>query len=101
MALWKSLGATLLSTDEGPHAVLGEEIRFKRPLTLFKPVTVGAGAEGAQIATPVAMGGSGDLAGLADSDGFVLRDAEQDVFGAGARYPLWLWSDPYRHVQTL
>jgi molybdopterin molybdotransferase len=94
-ALWKSLGATLLATERRPHAALGGEIRFKRPLTLFKPVTVGMGPEGEPTATPLAMGGSGDLAGLAESDGFVELNAEQDVFAAGSRHPLYLWSDPY------
>jgi molybdopterin molybdotransferase len=99
-ALWKALGAGLCPLDQRPRAVLSEPLKFKPPLTLFKPVSVGGDASGARTATPVKMGGSGDLAGLSDSDGFIELAAEKEVFDAGTRHPLWLWSDPTMQVQT-
>jgi len=97
-ALWKSMGAVLCMPDRRPASPLSESITFKKPLTLFKPVTISVTEVGTRCATPHSMGGSGDLAGLAESDGFVELPADQDVFEGGIPFPLWLWSEPYGQV---
>ncbi len=94
-ALWKSLGAKLRVAAERPQAILETSVRFGKALTLFKPVTIDVSADGGRTAKPVAMGGSGDLAGLSDSDGFVELAAEQDEFEAGTSHTVWSWADPY------
>ena len=97
-ALWQSMGAALCAPDRRPRLPLAETVRFEKPLALFKAVTIRVTEEGTRCAAPVRMGGSGDLAGLAESDGFVELPAEQDVFEVGTRYPVWLWSEPYAHI---
>jgi len=96
--LWASLGARLVDVDERPGARLGAEFAFKKSLTYFLPVTLRETADGMRTACAVAMGGSGDLAGLADSDGFLELPAEPKVFEAGSVYPLWTWAAPYGHA---
>ena len=97
-ALWKAMGAVVRSAQQRPSLALAEEITFGRALTLFKPITIRVFENGERGAAPVKMGGSGDLAGLAESDGFVELPADQDVFERGILVPLWLWSEPYGQI---
>lgn len=94
-ALWAHLGARLKEPAARPHAVLAEDVIFKRPLTLFQPVRVCDDVRGACRATPAPMNGSGDLAGLALSDGVVELPAGRRVFAAGEAHVLWRWADIY------
>jgi len=73
-------------------AVLIERVVFQPALTLFLPVTVSAGPRGERQAAPAPLNTSGDLAGLAGTDGFVELPAEVEVFEAGAVVPFWPWS---------
>jgi len=94
-ALWQSMGAVVRPAEQRPGAPLSETITFKKSLTLFKPVATSVSEGNTRCVTPHKMGGSGDLAGLAESDGFVELPAHQDVFEAGSTFPIWLWSEPY------
>lgn len=94
-ALWRHVGAGLRSADARPRAVLTVEVRFKKPLTLFQPVRVCEHTDGRRLATPVPMNGSGDLAGLAVSDGVLELPDGGRTFAAGEAHVIWLWADPY------
>ncbi|MDA0990338.1 MAG: molybdopterin molybdotransferase MoeA [Verrucomicrobia bacterium] len=86
-ALWQSLGA---KPSTRPRVALGENITFKPELTLFKPVRIESGEQGLG-AFPVPMNGSGDLAGLATSDGFVELPVGQERFEVGEMFSFWSW----------
>lgn len=90
-ALWAHLGAAMCAPSERQQARLAVAIRMDKPLTLFQPVRVWEDGGGTRMATPVPMNGSGDLAGLATSDGFLELAAGGRVFEAGSAHPVWLW----------
>lgn len=93
-ALWRHLGARVPPPAERPRAVLAEDVRANKPLTLFVPVRVHEDAQGRRVATPVPMNGSGDLAGLATSDGVLELPDGGRTFAAGEAHVLWRWSEP-------
>jgi molybdopterin molybdotransferase len=70
-------------------AVLAADVTFKPPLTHFLLVSLRPDADGRLRATPERAHGSGDLASLLPSDGFVELPAERDFFAAGEVLPAW------------
>ncbi len=77
-----------------PKALLAASFSFKPSLTYFLQVRLQINAQGQLLAWPVAGKGSGDLANLADADGFMELPLERSQFEAGEAFPLWL----YRHA---
>ncbi len=74
----------------GPQpAVLTEAVQFRPMLAHLLPVRVAVDAQGVRLATPVAVGGSGDLAGLLGAGAFLELPAELTDFAAGTAWPAW------------
>ncbi len=76
---------------EAELAVLAEDYRVESPRTLFLPVSVDRAEDGRLLALPVALNGSGDLAGITNSDGFLELPADTPRFAAGSAWPLTRW----------
>lgn len=72
-------------------AVLAEAFEFDKPLTYFLPVKLSFNAKGQRLAIPVHINGSGDFAGLVQSDGFVELDEGESHFAAGTVVRLFRW----------
>ena len=70
-------------------AVLTVDIHFKPQLTHFVPVRLETDAAGRRLATPLRVGGSGDLAGLLGATAFLELPPEPVVFAAGSVWPAW------------
>jgi molybdopterin molybdotransferase len=70
-------------------AMLAVDINFKPQLTHFVPVRLNVDAEGRRLATPLRVGGSGDLAGLVGATAFLELPPEPAVFPAGSVWPAW------------
>jgi molybdopterin molybdotransferase len=70
-------------------AVLTVDINFKPQLAHFVPVRLTVDAEGRRLATPLRVGGSGDLAGLVGATAFLELPPEPAVFPAGSVWPAW------------
>lgn len=90
------VGPWLLATQQpqagapGPTpAVLTAPVQFRPALAHLLPVAVAVDAMGVRRATPVAVGGSGDLAGLLGADAFLELPAELTDFAAGTVWPAW------------
>ncbi|ALW84833.1 hypothetical protein AUC43_06865 [Hymenobacter sedentarius] len=78
------------ATAETPApAVLTVDINFKPQLAHFVPVRLTVDAEGRRLATPLRVGGSGDLAGLLGATAFLELPPEPAVFPAGSVWPAW------------
>jgi molybdopterin molybdotransferase len=77
------------AADTPLPAALTVEISFKPQLAHFVPVRLAVDAEGRRLATPLRVGGSGDLAGLIGADAFLELPPEQVVFAAGSVWPAW------------
>ena len=77
-----------------PHATLARQVRFEPPLTLFQPVRIEHVPNGTCQAEPVSVGGSGDAAGFAESDGMLELPADETTFEAGRSFPMWRWDQP-------
>ncbi|MBD2769056.1 molybdopterin molybdotransferase MoeA [Hymenobacter sp. BT664] len=76
---------------EGPApAILTVDIEFKPQLTHFVPVRVEVDATGRCLATPLRVGGSGDLAGLLGATAFLELPPEPVRFAAGTVWPAWV-----------
>jgi molybdopterin molybdotransferase len=71
-------------------ATLAVELTFAPPLTHFVPVRLQVDAQGRRHATPLRVGGSGDLASLIGADAFLELPPEPAVFAAGTAWPAWL-----------
>ncbi|MBK6903228.1 MAG: molybdopterin molybdotransferase MoeA [Saprospirales bacterium] len=74
---------------------LETDYSFTPSLTFFLQVKVFTAPDGRLIGQPRTGKGSGDLANLADADGFLELPASQTSFPAGSAFPLWL----YRSIQ--
>ncbi len=70
-------------------AALAEPFEFKPDLTYFLQVRLQSTLNGQLLAWPVAGKGSGDLANLADADGFLELPRGRDYFPAGEGFRLW------------
>lgn len=71
-----------------PKAILAKDVVFKPDLTYYLEVTVLFGDDGRLMAIPRKGHGSGDLANLLRADAFIKLPRGQDLFEAGAVYPL-------------
>lgn len=94
-ALRRYLGLEKSALRDTLYAKLGEEVVFNKALTYFLPVKVNFTRAGSVTADPVNVNGSGDLAALVHSDGFIELDAEKKKFIAGESYPLFLWKEVF------
>lgn len=74
------------------YAELAENYSYGAPFTLFLPVKVKHGTTGKLLAVPCPVHGSGDLAGLTQSDGFIELPAEPSVYRRGSPWPLYRWT---------
>ncbi|MCI1190118.1 molybdopterin molybdotransferase MoeA [Hymenobacter sp. DH14] len=82
--------ATPAAAEAGPQpAVLTVDINFKPQLTHFVPVRLTVDAEGRRLATPLRVGGSGDMMGLVGATAFLELPPEPAVFAAGSVWPVW------------
>ena len=77
-------------------AVLGEDVTFTPQLQYFMQVSTVFNELGQLIATPVQGNGSGDLANLMESDGFLELPAEQNEFNKGEVFRLWSFKNELR-----
>lgn len=68
------------------YAVLGEAIEFKPALSYFVQVKLASQTDGTLVATPHAGGGSGDLANLLESDGFLELPPDRSHFRKGEAF---------------
>ncbi|GAB2940921.1 molybdopterin molybdotransferase MoeA [Hymenobacter coalescens] len=71
------------------RAALTADVLFRPPLTHFLLVSLRPGPDGRLMAHPERAHGSGDLASLLPSDGFVELPAERSEFRAGEVLPVW------------
>lgn len=72
-------------------AVLAADFKFQPDLTYFLQVKIMPDAKGRLMAYPSAGRGSGDLANLADSDGFLELPAKPSLFRKGEIFSLILF----------
>ncbi|MBG8554282.1 molybdopterin molybdotransferase MoeA [Hymenobacter guriensis] len=70
-------------------AVLTQPVDFKPPVTHFLLVRLVADSNGRLLATPERAGGSGDMASLLTSSGFLELPPEMEHFPAGTVLPAW------------
>ena len=82
--LQKSIGIQYVNED---NAILSENFTFHPALTYFLQVRL-QNKNGKLIATPLKGKGSGDLANLADADGFLELPADKTEFMKGEAFPL-------------
>lgn len=80
----KSVG---IAYNHKGKAILSDDFEFKPELTYFLQVKLDTDG-GLKIAKPEIGNGSGDLANLADVDGFLELPADRTDFKAGETYPL-------------
>jgi molybdopterin molybdotransferase len=73
------------------QACLSTDYQFSKELAFFLPVILETQADGRLTASPAETGGSGDLAGLAGTDGFLELAADRDTWQAGESLPLTRW----------
>ena len=69
--------------------MLTVDINFKPQLAHFVPVRLTVDAEGRRLATPLRVGGSGDLTGLVGATAFLELPPEPTFFAAGSVWPAW------------
>jgi len=85
---WLRAGFGLAPFEE-KYAVLEEDFEFAPALTYFLQAVVSCGNDGRLTARPVAGRGSGDLANLADVDGFLELPENQSRFEKGTAFRLF------------
>lgn len=73
----------------GNYAILAESVSFKPDLSYFIQVNIINTSEGKVIATPLPGGGSGDLANLSDTDGFLELPRGREHYYAGEVFRYW------------
>ena len=81
--------ATATAVEAPMPAVLTVDISFKPQLAHFVHVRLTVDAEGRRLATPLRVGGSGDLAALVGATAFLEVPPEPAVFAAGSVWPAW------------
>ena len=80
---------TVAALEAPAPAVLTVDINFKPQLTHFVPVRLTVDAEGRRLATPLRVGGSGDMLGLVGATAFLELPPAPAVFAAGSAWPAW------------
>ena len=83
---WHQKSVEIAYSYQG-KAILGEDFTFTPKLTYYLQVKLDMDG-GLKIAKPVMGNGSGDLANLAEIDGFLELPADKTEFNAGETYPL-------------
>ena len=81
--------ATGAASEAPAPAVLTVDIQFKPRLAHFVPVRLAVDTDGRRLATPLRVGGSGDLTGLVGATAFLELPPEVDIFPAGSVWPAW------------
>ncbi|GGF01368.1 molybdopterin molybdotransferase MoeA [Hymenobacter cavernae] len=71
------------------YAMLATDVTFRPKIVHFLLVSLESTSDGRVLAHPERAHGSGDLASLLPSDGFLELPAEQDFFPAGTVLPVW------------
>ena len=82
-------GAETAALELPQPAILTVDITFKPALTHFVPVRLTVDAEGRRLATPLRVGGSGDMMGLVGATAFLELPPAPTVFAAGSVWPAW------------
>lgn len=72
-------------------AVLAKDFSFKPNLHYFLNVSIEVDKNGTRLASPVTGNGSGDLANLVNSDGFLELPETKEHFYEGESYPLIIY----------
>ncbi|MEL6923077.1 MAG: molybdopterin molybdotransferase MoeA [Bacteroidota bacterium] len=85
------LGCLGQATDKRPYAVLATDHRFVPDLTYYLQVRLDYHSDGRLMAHPVEGHGSGDLANLADADGFLELPRGRELFKAGEVFRYWAY----------
>ncbi|MFM9090245.1 MAG: molybdopterin molybdenumtransferase MoeA, partial [Verrucomicrobiota bacterium] len=70
---------------------LAAGVTFRPPLAWLLPVRIAPGPDGAPVAWPEPANTSGDLAGLAGTDGLLELPAAGNEFPAGYAAPFFPW----------
>lgn len=78
-----------LSARPSLFAVLATDVTFRPPVTHFLLVSLEPVPDGRLLARPERAHGSGDLASLLPSNGFLELPADQEFFAAGTVLPAW------------
>ena len=73
------------------YAVLATDVTFRPPIVHFLLVSLASAPDGRLLATPERAHGSGDLASLLPSSGFLELPADQTEFAAGTAWPVWIF----------
>jgi molybdopterin molybdotransferase len=73
------------------YVLLSEDVNFKPDLTLFQQCMMTSERDGKCTAKPVFGHGSGDLASLADANGFVELPKGRNTYHAGEAYRWYSW----------
>ena len=89
--LYRSVGVE----PEAVKAVLTEDFTFVPDLTYFLQVTLSFSAEGQLLAAPAPGHGSGDLANLVDSDGFLELPQGENLYKKNEVFTCY----PFRRIQ--
>ncbi len=87
-AVQQPAGAAVAAAATVP-AVLTRPVDFNPPMTHFLLVSLEPGPDGRLLATPERAGGSGDMASLLTSSGFLELPPEPVHFPAGTVLPVW------------
>jgi len=77
------------ATEVPAPAVLTVDIQFKPRLAHFVPVRLTVDPAGRRLATPLRVGGSGDLMGLVGATAVLELPPEPALFPAGSVWPAW------------
>ncbi|MGG8495976.1 molybdopterin molybdotransferase MoeA [Tenacibaculum sp. TC6] len=86
---WYKKSTEIISEEK--TVILAEDITFKPNLTYFLQVKLTI-KNGQLYATPIQGNGSGDLASLVETDGFIeLPKTEEIVFKKGSVFPVITW----------
>jgi len=88
-ALSYALGSKQSSSQ---HVVLKEQVGFSLSLTYFCPVRVSVSKKGVLEAFPSLYKGSGDFAGIAQSDGFIELPQNRNKFKIGFKTKYYPWN---------
>ncbi len=88
LAVQQPAGTEAASSGPVP-AVLTHDVAFRPALTHLLLVSLAPGPDGRLHATPERAGGSGDMASLLTSNGFLELPPEQEHFAAGSVWPVW------------
>ena len=80
-----------LEPFEYQYTILEEDFEFKPDLTYFLQVKITYQKDGQISAKPIAGRGSGDLANLADTDGFMELPRGQNLFKKGDAFPVIIY----------